>query len=154
MSATKSPRVLRFLIGSALVACATAAHAAPNVLEVVVGNGPFAGTYKPPVDEVFCIHAKQRSVYIVSWKNFSPSDPRAMSEGGLNVFSPDQPGAKSGDVHVAFGIPDKKSVEYDLSRVPMTLKSRGKGADVAAEGRTKDGVALRISAQCNDVEEM
>lgn len=77
-----------------------------------------------------------------------------MSEGGLNLFNPDAPGAKSGDVHVVFGDPDKKALVYDLSRVPMTLKPRGKGADVAGEGRTKDGIALRINAQCNDVDEM
>ena len=48
-------------LGGAILAAASplsAAQAPQNVLEIVVANGPLAGTYTPPAAEVICLHAK------------------------------------------------------------------------------------------------
>jgi hypothetical protein len=118
------------------------------VLEVVVGNGPFAGTYKPPVAEIVCMHAKNQRVV----EEFQPARPACDVRGRTERVQSRRSGCQVR--RRARRDPDKKPVVYDLSQVPMTLKTRGKGADLAFEGRTKDGVALRISAQCNEVEDM
>jgi hypothetical protein len=31
---------------------------------------------------------------------------------------------------------------------------RGKGAEITFEGKTKDGIQLRVTAKCSDVEEL
>jgi hypothetical protein len=146
--------ILLLVVGACTFGAAPSHATAPNVLEIVVVNGPFAGTSKPPVTEVICVHAKKQRVYATSWKNPTARDPRATSEGGLSVSNPDEAGAKSGDVRIAFGDPDRKPVVYDLNQVPMTQTIPGQGADISFQGRTRDGIQLRISANCADVEEV
>lgn len=141
------------LAGAAgLVAART--HAAPNPWTVVVGNGPFAGTYKAKAEEVMCLHSKQPKMYAASFRDFAATGARALGEGGIKVDNPDTPGPKTGDLHVAFGDDAKRSVVYDVYGVPITFAPKGKGAEIAGAGKTKDGIAIRITASCVEVETM
>ena len=148
--------LLRALLAIVAASSLSAAQAValPNVLEVIVGNGPHAGTYKPPAAEVICLHAKKQKRYTAAWKDFAARDAKSMSEAGVNVANPDDPGAKQGEVRIAFGDPDGKPTVYSVDQAPLTLTAKGKGAEIAFQGRTKDGIQLRVTAQCADVEEL
>ena len=144
-----------FLIG--LLALTTSAFAtipAGNTLEIVIGNGPHAGTYKPPTDAVICLHAKKQHRYSAAWKDFDAHDAKAIAEVGINVSNPDEAGAKHGEVRIAFGDPDKKPTVYSVDQAPLTLAKAGKGAEITFQGKTKEGIQLRVTAKCSDVEEM
>ena len=146
------------LVRSTLVLAGTAGlaaarmPAAPNPWTVVVGNGPYAGTYKAKADEVMCFHTKQPKMLASSFRDFDAKDARALGEGGIKVDDPDAPGPKKGDLHVAFGDDKKRSVVYDIYGAPVTVTTKGKGADISGAGKTKDGVSLRITANCAEIE--
>ncbi len=144
-----------FLTGLlALTASAFATVPAGNTLEIVIGNGPHAGTYKPPTDAVICLHAKRQQRYSAAWKDFDAHDAKAIAEAGINVSNPDEAGAKHGEVRIAFGDPDKKLTVYSVDQAPLTLAKAGKGAEITFQGKTKEGIQLRVTAKCSDVEEM
>src|SRR3954465_2984695 len=133
-------------LGFGIAAPATArARSQRNVLEVVVGNGPLAGTYKPPTSEVVCMHAKQQKMYTAAFKDFAPKGGKSLSEAGINVTNLDVTGAKRGDIRIAFGDPDKKGTVYSAEQVPLTLTPTAKGAEIAFVGKTKQGIELRIT---------
>lgn len=138
----------------ALTASAWGAVPAGNTLDIVIGNGPHAGTYKPPADTVICLHAKKQNRYSAAWKDFDAHDAKAIAEAGISVSNPDGAGAKQGDVRVAFGDPDKKPTVYSIDQAPLTMTKNGKGAEITFQGKTKDGIQLRVSAKCSDVEDM
>ena len=144
-----------FLTGLlALTVSAFASVPAGNTLEIVIGNGPHAGTYKPPADAVICLHAKKQQRYSAAWKDFDAHDAKAIAEAGINVSNPDEAGAKHGEVRIAFGDPDKKPTVYSVDQAPLTLAKAGKGAEITFQGKTKEGIQLRVTAKCSDVEEM
>jgi len=154
------PRQIRQLL-SIVSACAFglatqtfAAAPAENTFEIVVGNGPHARTYKPPTDSVICLHAKKQKRYSAAWKDFDAHDAKAIAEAGINVSNPDDAGAKQGEVRIAFGDPDKKPTVYSIDQAPLTLTKTATGVEIAFQGKTKDGIQLRISAKCSDIEEM
>ena len=94
--------------------------------------------------------AKKR--YFATWKDFDARDAKAIAEAGINVLNPDDPGAMHGEVRIAFGDPDKKPTLYNVAQAPLTMK--GKGAEITFQGKTKDGIQLRVTAKCSDVETM
>lgn len=145
---TNGKRNLRLLAGT------FAAASAENTLEIVVGNGPHTGTYKPPADNVICLHAKKQKRYSAAWKDFNAHDAKDIAEAGMNVSNPDDAGAKQGEVRIAFGDPDKKPTIYSVDQAPLTLTRTATGAEIAFQGKTKDGIQLRVIAKCSDVEEM
>jgi hypothetical protein len=124
----------------------------PNPWTVVVGNGPYAGTYKAKADEVMCLHTKSPKMLAASFRDFDAKDAKALGEGGIKVDDPDAPGPKKGDLHVAFGDDKKRSVVYDVFAVPITVTPKGKGMDISGTGKTKDGVSIRITASCAEIE--
>ena len=147
----------RFILSTLVIAgaaglAAARMPAAPNPWTVVVGNGPYAGTYKAKADEVMCLHTKQPKMLAASFRDFDAKDARALGEGGIKVDDPDAPGPKKGDLHVAFGDDKKRSVVYDVYAVPVTITPKGKGADISGAGKTKDGVSIRITANCAEIE--
>jgi hypothetical protein len=145
------------LCGAAILAAAAplaVAQAPLNALEIVVANGPLAGTYKPPAAEVICLHAKRQKRYSAAWKDFSPKGAKAIAEAGINVSNPDDAGAKQGEVRISFGDPTSKPVIYSVEAVPLSMTPRGKGMDIAFDGKTRDGIGLRVKASCQDVEQM
>ena len=89
---------------SALGVAALASAPAPsdNVLEIVIGNGPHAGTYKLSTSAVMCMHFKQQQQVTAVYKDFDASDPKKIGEAGINITNPDEAGPKRGDVLVAF----------------------------------------------------
>jgi hypothetical protein len=151
---------MKHLIRSALVLASAAGlaaarpHAAPNPMTIVVANGPYSGTYKARADEVVCLHAKAQKMYAASFKDFNANSPRAFAEGGLKVNNPDVAGPKKGDLLAAFGTNDKRSVEYNVLDVPITMTAKGQGTELAGSGKTKDGVQIRVTASCVDVTTM
>lgn len=150
-------RQLLFIAGACafgLTAQTFAAAPAENSLEIVVGNGPHAGTYKPAADTVICLHAKKQKRYSAAWKDFNAHDAKAIAEAGINVSNPDEAGAKQGEVRIAFGDPDKKPTVYSVDQAPLTLTKTATGTEIAFQGKTKDGIQLRVVAKCSDVEEM
>ena len=147
---------------SALSVAALAHTPAPsdNLLEFVIGNGPHAGTYKLQTSEVMCMHFKQQKQVTAVYKDFDASDPKKIGEGGINIVNPDEAGPKRGDVLVAFGgRGDKSAARYAVSvpgdsAGPIMLTRNGKSADLAFQGRTKDGILLRVTAKCLELEEL
>ena len=79
---------------------------------------------------------------------------KAIAEAGINVSNPDEAGAKHGEVRIAFGDPDKKPTVYSVDQAPLTLAKAGKGAEITFQGKTKEGIQLRVTAKCSDVDEM
>jgi hypothetical protein len=154
------PHLVRLILTLILVITGASALAAaciqapPNVLEVVVVNGPLAGTYKPPTSEIICLHAKKEKRYTATWKDLNAHDAKAIAEAGINVSNPEDAGAKHGEVRIAFGDPDKKTTVYSVDQAPLTLTMKGKGAEITFEGKTKEGIQLRVTAKCSDVEEL
>jgi hypothetical protein len=138
----------------AVPAVAQAAQAEPNVLEIVVANGPLAGTYTPPAAEVICLHARRQKRYSAAWKDFSPKGAKALAEAGINVANPDDAGAKQGEVRIAFGDAASKPIVYTVDAAPLSMTARGKGMDIAFEGKSRDGIGLRVRASCRDVEQL
>jgi hypothetical protein len=157
---TTSLRVFVVAAASALSVAALAGAPAPgdNVLEIVIGNGPHAGTYKLSTSEVMCMHFKQQKQVTAVYKDFDASDPKKIGEAGLNITNPDEAGPKRGDVLVAFGgRGDKGGSRYSVSipgdsAGPITLIRNGKEANLAFEGRTKDGISLHVTAKCTSLE--
>ncbi len=149
----------RLLAIALTIATAGATNAAcasntPNVLDVVVVDGPLAGHYQAPGSEVICLHAKKQKQYSAAWRDFNARDPKKMSQAGISVSNPDDAGARHGDVQITFGDPDKKPVTYSANQVPLTLTITGKVGEISFQGKTKEGVQLRVTARCLDVEEM
>ncbi len=158
------PRFLRLsfvIVGAcvlgAVVPVDTRAQAV-NTLEIIIGNGPHAGTYKLPAANTICIHAKQRKQFSAAYKDVNARDPKTLSGAGINVFNPDDAGPKQGQINIRFGDPDdKRPAPYEVSiprnKGSLTLTRKGKFADLAFEGQTKNGIKLRVTAKCGDVDE-
>ena len=157
---TASLRVFFLVAAASALGAASFSAPAPsdNVLEIVVGNGPHAGTYKLSTSAVMCMHFKQQKQVTAVYKDFDASDPKKIGEAGINITNPDEPGPQRGDVLVAFGARDDKgSSRYSVSipgdsAGPITLTRNGKAADLAFQGRTKDGISLHVTARCTNLE--
>jgi hypothetical protein len=150
--------LVAFASAPGVAALAGAAAPSDNVLEIVVGNGPHAGTYRLSSSEVMCMQFKQQKQVTAVYKDFDASDPKKIGEAGLNITNPDEAGPKRGDVLVAFGgRATKDASRYSVSipgdsAGPITLTRNGKEAVLAFQGRTKDGVALHVTARCTSLE--
>lgn len=132
--------------------------AAPNTMQVVVTGGPHAGTYAPPGTETICMRVKGKQ-FSVGYRNMSAHDAKMLSEAGLQIDNPDDAGAKRGNVRIAFGDPDKSPTVYAIDVPhdgpgPLTLTTGASSADVAFQGKTKDGIAVRITVHCLDIERL
>jgi hypothetical protein len=136
---------------------------APNVIEVVVGNGPFAGTYKPSGGgmEIVCLYVKKdpKPQFAATWRELTPTSKTALNETGVSISNPDAAGAKQGRALVTFGNRDKKQTKYDIE-VPasgsgtFTMSRSGGRGDIGFVGKTKDGIQVRITAKCQDIDTM
>jgi hypothetical protein len=142
------------LLFSMCAFCGAQASSALNSLSIVVANGPFAGTYTAPGSEVICLHAKAQEVYSVARKDFNAPGAKAIAEAGIEVVNPDVPGAKHGTVRIAFGDPHKYPTIYTVLHAPVTLIIQGTSAEISFEGRTNEGIALRTTASCIEVENL
>ncbi|MEQ1562735.1 MAG: hypothetical protein ABL935_04995 [Nitrospiraceae bacterium] len=43
---------------------------------------------------------------------------------------------------------------YSVDQAPLTLSMKDTGAEITFEGKTKDGIQLRVTAKCSDVAKM
>ena len=146
-------RTFLTITGASLLVAA-GVQSVPDVVEVVLLSGPNAGTYRSTSSETVCMHAKQQKLTTVSWRDMAARDPKKMSEAGIMVSNPDVAGPKRGDVHIAFGNPDKKPVEYSVTQEPVTMTIKGKGVEISFDGKTKEGIRLRVNARCAKLENL
>ena len=72
-----------------------AARAQPvqDAIEVVIVNGPNAGTYMTPSDETICMHNKEMSFHAVTWRDLD-NNPKKLSIANIQVANSDRPGPK------------------------------------------------------------
>jgi hypothetical protein len=152
---------LAFAGASALGVAALASAPTPNdnLMEIVIGNGPHAGTYKFSTDAVMCMRFKEGKNIAAVYKDFDASDLNKISDAAINVDNPDEAAPKWGSVLVAFGSRDGKRASYSVSihgdsPGPITLTRNGKEAGLAFQGRTKDGISLHVTAKCASLEEL
>lgn len=154
------------VIAGASALGASRLQAQSNILELVVVNGPHAGTYKPPAEDVSCIHYKAQQIYAATWiylddqvKNLAGKAPGAkpganvVTEASISISNPDDKGAKFGALVLQLGW-GKTLVRYTVDHTPLTLTVKGKGAEIVSQGKTKDGIQLRVTAKCSEVETM
>lgn len=138
-----------------------AQQAAPNVIEVVVGSGPFAGTYKPSGGgmEIVCLYVKKTPApqFAATWRDLTPTSNTVLAETGVSISNPDAAGAKQGRALVTFGNPQKKQTTYDID-VPgsgsFTMTRSGGRGEIGFTGKTKEGIPVRITAKCRDIDAM
>ena len=149
-------RTFLMIAACSLLVAAVRAQSAPDVIDVVVLNGPHAGTYKTPSSETICAHYKEMKWTFATWRGFEAPDPKKLSSAAIKVLNPEQAGPKRGDVQIAFGTePGKKVVaDYKVTDVPVTLTTKGKGVEMSFDGKTKEGVGLRVNAKCSEVENL
>lgn len=130
-----------------------AAGAAANEVSVVVASGPNAGSYHSKAD-VECFHSKSQEILAATFKDWHAKSARSFLTSGIRVYKPDEAGAKSGELTVSFGATAtiaKTDVKYVITRIPLTVTPNGKGADIAGEGNTKDGIKIRVTAKCPEI---
>ena len=134
--------VLTFAGASLLVA--SKVQSAPDGVEVVILNGPNAGTYKSVSDETVCVHFKAQKFSTATWRDAAIKDPKKMSAAAIKVDNPEQAGPKKGDVEIDFGDRSVKNpVTFRVSREPVTMTVKGKSAVFTFEGVIK-GITLKV----------
>ena len=161
--------VFVLLVASAGVLSAARVEASVDVLEAVIANGPDAGTYRTPDSDLICMNSPKNNTYAATWTNLDEvvkdmygvqgeskkSPSKTLNSASIRVLNPNDPGAKLGDVNVGLRDPDAtKNNSYNLKSVPLTLTIKGKGAEILFQGKTKDGIELRVTAQCSEMVEM
>ncbi|MEP6509735.1 MAG: hypothetical protein ABJC63_16020 [Gemmatimonadales bacterium] len=151
------------VIAGASALAALPVQAQSDVIEVVVMNGPHAGKYRQ-ASEVSCIHYKKQQIYAATWTNLDDqintqfgkatqarNNANEMTTAAVNILNPDDPGAKYGELRIAFGR-GKQAIKYSVARAPLKLTIKGEGAEIVSEGKTKDGIQLRVTGRCSKVE--
>ena len=156
-------------IAGASVFSSARVDASPDVLEAVIANGPYAGTYLTPGSDLICMNSPTNNLYAATWTNldevikgvFGPkaqnknSDPSAMHSASIRVLNPNGPGVKLGDVSIDLRNQDAtKDTLYEVKSVPLTLTTQGKGAVISFDGKSKDGIELRVTAKCAEMVQM
>ncbi len=136
-------------------ACALQAASAPqNLITVVVSDGPFSGTYT--AEATACLHVKDRNTLGCGWKQFaSHPKTKTLEEAGIQVDTVSRgPGERTGDVIVKFldGSGDTL-YDYSLNNVPMTFSRDGNVQQLSFDGKTKEGVRMRMTGVIVEVEE-
>ena len=143
---------------SALASSSARAQSA-TAIEIEIGAGSHAGSYKLPEANTICMHVKSRNHFSAAYKDVAATDAKTVSGAGFNVFNPDDPASRRGEINIRFGDPgDKRPAAIELQIPagqpgPLTLTRSGTAATLTFRGRTKDGVALQVTARCASVEE-
>ena len=142
---------------TALAAGGTAAQAA-NSLELIIADGPHAGSYSLPTANIACMNVKARKQFSAAYKDTNAKDAKMVSGVGVNVFNSDDLGARRGEINIRFGDPEEKrpaTYETPVSRDSKGFTFTRKGAviEVGFEGRAQSGTKLRLTAHCTDIDE-
>jgi len=69
-------RTFLMIAACSLLAATVRAQSAPDAIEVVVLNGPHAGTYKTPSSETICAHYKEMKWTFATWRGNETPDPK------------------------------------------------------------------------------
>ena len=133
-------------------------------MEIVIGGGPRAGTYQLPAANIFCINLKTQKTVAISYKDFDATGTNTIGTAAIGVTNPDDAGPKRGSVEVSFAAAEgqdavSSSLSYAISIPsespgPLVLTRNGKGAELSFQGKTKDGVSIRITAKCAALEDL
>ena len=138
------------LVRSVSAADTARADSRANDFTIVVANGPHAGSYKPPADLFVCLHSRAQGVFTVAFKDFDAHGDNDLTEGGIEVRSPDAAGAKRANIRLQFG--ENKPAVYESRSAPVVLEIIGKGGIIRFDGATPAGIRIKITAQCFSVE--
>jgi hypothetical protein len=128
-------------------------------MQIVIAGGSHAGTYSLPAENVICMYTKSRRQFSVAFKDPTAVGAKAVSGAGVNVFDPETPSSTRSQINIRFGDPkDERPAAYELwvprdSPGPVKLVRQRGTAELAFEGRAKDGATLRITATCDAVDE-
>lgn len=146
-------------VGASILAISNTPTHAANNFEIIIGNGPHAGTYKLAEANTTCLSVKARKQVSAAYKDTKVQDAKTISGAGINVFNPDDAGPKRGEINVRFGDPDdKRPAAYEIlisrdSKDPLTMTKHGTAVELAFNGQTKNGIKLRATATCTDIDE-
>jgi hypothetical protein len=144
-----------FAIGGIAVLSVAQRYANPNSWSVVVDDGPNAGAYIARVgDDISCFHYKKRQMLSATFRNYEAANARTIAQGRIEIDDSDAAGSKSGDLNVAFGSSTKFSAIYNVYKVPITITSKGKRVELTGSGKTEDGIQIRITTSCAEVEQL
>jgi hypothetical protein len=138
-------------IAGACLVVAAPVEAVQDVVEVVVLNGPNAGTYRTPADETICMHHKEMKFHAVTWRDLD-NHPKKLSIANIQVANSDRPGPKHGQVQIVFG-DGKTPVEYAIKEAAITMTMKGKGGVLSFEGAVK-GVSIKVTGTCSVFEDV
>lgn len=110
---------------------------ATNALEIVIGNGPHAGTYRLAPEATICLYVKDRKHFSAAYKDTKARDPKVISGAGINVFDAGAAGSARGEINIRFGDPKEERPAAYEGHIPqdnqgsLALSRRGKLADIA-----------------------
>ena len=148
------------LCGTMLIALATGGTTAQaaNSFELIIADGPHAGSYSLPAANIACMNVKARKQFSAAYKDTNAKDAKIVSGIGINVFSSDDLSSRRGEINVRFGDPEEKrpaTYETPVSRDSKGFTFTRKGAviEVGFEGRAQSGTKLRLTAHCTDIDE-
>lgn len=147
-----------FAAALGVAAIAQAPAASDNLIEVVIGSGPHAGTYKLPTDPIICMERKQQKEFTAVYKDFDAKDLKTPGTAAIHIVNLAETGPQTGSAFATFRDSATKpgakySVEiYRDGASSLTFTRNPKGADLAFQGKTKEGVALRMTAKCTSID--
>lgn len=131
---------------------------AANTIEIILKGGPHAGMYTLSAQNIACMSMKSRKQFSAAYKDPQARDAKSVSGAGINVFNPDDAGARRGEINIRFGDPDEKhpaaygtAISRDSTGFSFTKK--GAGVEMAFDGQTKNGMKLHMSAICTDIDQ-
>ena len=142
------------LIAIAATLLAVRPAVAASQYTVTIDNGPNAGKYEAKAADIQCFHSKSQQILFATFSNMDPHTGNSGVRSGIRVYDPDATGAKTGELSADFGTFVKQTAKYMVTRIPITLTISGKGADIAGQGKTQDGVGIHVSVSCADVLQM
>jgi hypothetical protein len=136
------------------VAALSAVHAqAADSMEVVVGNGPHAGTYKLASDNMTCLLVGKDQHFSAAYRDIDARDAKSVNSAGINVFKSNVANPTDGQVNITFGDGAAKTA-YRASGPngggTLTFAKKGRAVDLTFQGTTKEGIRLRFTAHCAD----
>ena len=148
------------LCGTMLIALATGGTTAQaaNSLEIVIANGPHAGTYKLPTAHIVCMNIKSRNHFSAAYKNTTARDAQSVSGAGLNLFNPGDAGTRRGEINIRFGDPDEKrpatyetAISHDSNG--LMFQKKGPSVELRFDGLAQNGTPVRLTAHCTEIDE-
>ena len=136
----------------ALMAARTSAVNTPII--VTIANGPLSGRYQSDASDTYCVRQKKHDSLSATWQAAEVQNAKTFSLASVDVSDVDRAGPKVGDVRVAFGDVQKNPLVYEVTRGPLTMTNEGKSTVLAFDGKTKDGIQLRVRATCATIDEL